>query len=264
MILLFVVLATLAQDDGKKAQELLDAVGAQLKDAPALQIDYVWHVQTAKETTKIKFSLMAKRPNLLWFTEKEKGTNSEMTLFDGKWHWTYDTDENEYTKSTQSPYIFSTCISGSPLQEIFFKGASRMLYRASEIKVGEEKLGNETCRTIRWTRKRGKARTDTSKLWIDSRDLIRRSEGTSVSGEERSDETLDYKKVDLNPKLPDDAFTFKPKKGAKEAKEAGSSDELLPIGSQAPDFEAADLDGKKVKLTDYKGKTVLLNFWFHG
>jgi peroxiredoxin len=29
----------------------------------------------------------------------------------------------------------------------------------------------------------------------------------------------------------------------------------------APDFELADMHGKKVRLSDYRGKTVILNFW---
>ncbi|HUN89878.1 MAG TPA: TlpA disulfide reductase family protein [Terriglobales bacterium] len=33
------------------------------------------------------------------------------------------------------------------------------------------------------------------------------------------------------------------------------------LGSVAPDFTLATLDGKKVKLSDYRGKAVLLNFW---
>jgi len=33
------------------------------------------------------------------------------------------------------------------------------------------------------------------------------------------------------------------------------------IGAIAPDFTLATLDGKKVKLSDYRGKAVLLNFW---
>lgn len=32
-------------------------------------------------------------------------------------------------------------------------------------------------------------------------------------------------------------------------------------GRTAPDFELATLDGRKVKLSDYRGKAVVLNFW---
>ena len=32
-------------------------------------------------------------------------------------------------------------------------------------------------------------------------------------------------------------------------------------GMAAPDFELVSLDGKKIKLSDYRGKAVLLNFW---
>lgn len=35
----------------------------------------------------------------------------------------------------------------------------------------------------------------------------------------------------------------------------------LELGSPASDFELADLSGKSVKLSDYKGKTVVINFW---
>ena len=32
-------------------------------------------------------------------------------------------------------------------------------------------------------------------------------------------------------------------------------------GRRAPDFELTSLDGKRVKLSDFRGKAVLLNFW---
>ena len=44
-------------------------------------------------------------------------------------------------------------------------------------------------------------------------------------------------------------------KMAKPAADAGS------IGSAAPEFELADLSGKKVRLSDFKGKVVILDFW---
>ncbi len=35
----------------------------------------------------------------------------------------------------------------------------------------------------------------------------------------------------------------------------------LKIGTAAPDFSLKDLNGNMVKLSDYKGKKVMLNFW---
>ncbi len=37
--------------------------------------------------------------------------------------------------------------------------------------------------------------------------------------------------------------------------------ELLKVGDDAPDFETVDQDGKKVRLGDYKDKTVVLYFY---
>lgn len=37
----------------------------------------------------------------------------------------------------------------------------------------------------------------------------------------------------------------------------------LAIGKIAPDIEGEDIDGKKFKLTDYRGKVVVIDFWGH-
>lgn len=50
-------------------------------------------------------------------------------------------------------------------------------------------------------------------------------------------------------------------------KEAGPSPRGAPnagglnIGQQAPEIAGTDLDGKELKLSDYRGKVVLLDFW---
>ena len=36
---------------------------------------------------------------------------------------------------------------------------------------------------------------------------------------------------------------------------------MLKVGDQAPDFEATDHRGKRVKLSDFRGKKLLL--WFY-
>jgi len=37
----------------------------------------------------------------------------------------------------------------------------------------------------------------------------------------------------------------------------------LAVGKLAPDIEGGDQDGKRFKLSDYRGKVVLLDFWYH-
>lgn len=37
--------------------------------------------------------------------------------------------------------------------------------------------------------------------------------------------------------------------------------ETLKVGAEAPDFEVVDLNGETFRLSDYKGKGIVLNFW---
>jgi len=41
----------------------------------------------------------------------------------------------------------------------------------------------------------------------------------------------------------------------------GETEVGLSIGKRAPDFEAKDADGVAFKLSDYRGKVVVLDFW---
>jgi thiol-disulfide isomerase/thioredoxin len=53
------------------------------------------------------------------------------------------------------------------------------------------------------------------------------------------------------------AIPLKPAPGGR----SGSDVQILKVGSVAPDFESKDLSGKTVRLSDWKGKVVVLDFW---
>ena len=47
--------------------------------------------------------------------------------------------------------------------------------------------------------------------------------------------------------------------------DAAAGPEVSPpsVGSQAPEIEGQDVDGETFRLSDYRGKVVLLDFWGH-
>lgn len=61
----------------------------------------------------------------------------------------------------------------------------------------------------------------------------------------------------LNAPIANSKFAYTPPAGA----ELITVPKLLANGTVAPDFTVQDKDGKAVKLSDYKGKTVVLDFW---
>jgi hypothetical protein len=69
-----------------------------------------------------------------------------------------------------------------------------------------------------------------------------------------------------NPKEAEKHFTDVIEKyGTKEQKETAKAElfemQNLVIGKVAPEIEGEDVDGKKFKLSDYRGKVVVIDFW---
>lgn len=73
-----------------------------------------------------------------------------------------------------------------------------------------------------------------------------------------SDETTIEKKADT---ISDNTITSPPKDNNKVEKVTDSDEVGLGVGQIAPDFQLSTLDGETVKLSDYRGKKVMLNFW---
>jgi peroxiredoxin len=72
--------------------------------------------------------------------------------------------------------------------------------------------------------------------------------------------TWDLESVSLNKTIPDSRFHFVPPADAIPFDKPIRA-EALEVGSEAPDFELPDVAGHSVRLSDFRGKVVVLKFW---
>ena len=98
--------------------------------------------------------------------------------------------------------------------------------------------------------KRFKA-ADTKDLYKASRTAVRHLKYNTVSDAVFAQTLLDAKLL----------TRARDKKVREAAKRSVFKLERLQIGMVAPDIVAKDLDGKKFKLSDYRGKVVVIDFW---
>jgi thiol-disulfide isomerase/thioredoxin len=82
-----------------------------------------------------------------------------------------------------------------------------------------------------------------------------------------------YIEIELNPELAEDAFAFALPEGAARQESffdaiqaatdsvASEYNQMFQVGDTVPEFSGTRLDGTELKLADYKGKVVLLDFW---
>jgi thiol-disulfide isomerase/thioredoxin len=97
------------------------------------------------------------------------------------------------------------------------------------------------------------------RLWIDVETSIIRQVQYEMDGRSYSEY---YHDVELDPVISADHFTFTPPAHAEEVLYLGEGrqyDDL--IGQPAPDFSLEDVDAQPVRLADYKGQVVMVDFW---
>ena len=103
--------------------------------------------------------------------------------------------------------------------------------------------------------------TERDRLYIGADNLVHRTVSTFNIG--WSAEEME-RNIKVNTLITASAFKFAPPPGAQLSKPYVAPPPpkpLLAVGTPAPDFTATAPDGSTVHLSDFKGKTVVLDFW---
>jgi thiol-disulfide isomerase/thioredoxin len=256
------------------ASKLLTELNTKREALPALHQEF-----EATQTTKTDASSRGLHRDLVvdisqgkWRERSITGFGDRVRIFDGQGQFVMETDGDEYIKIDRKVK--------EPAPEPGPYGADLEWAKATEVKRQPCGLSanDHTCLIVdvpvkKWMRADTNGKTTrlsdgVSRLAFDTETgvLIQ-----SVTQEVIETSRINYE-VDLTYSLkrmnygtaPDESL-FKLPEGLHEVKEfarwnAARIKKQL-VGKPAPELEVTDMDGKPVSLSDFKGKTVLLDFW---
>ena len=193
------------------------------------------------------------------------GSKPHLYVADGKAQYEYNALTNQYSTLTPEPNgrIFSQLRDMSQIDMILNGGVAAPNAK-TERTVATETLDGRTMvvTTDMQPASKGSDGTEyaaSTKTWVDASTHLpyRREFFTTTGGKTMPLQELDFSDWVLNKPIRATQLAWVPPAGSKPFSEPA----LLAVGSPAPDFAALTPAGKTVHLSDYKGKTVVLDFW---
>lgn len=148
------------------------------------------------------------------------------------------------------------------LEYIHPKPFSDELNAISAELEGEEDIGGVNCYAV-YIKYQNRSE---SRWFFGSKDFLPRRVERIVRGDAKGAQVLVVKNLNTNPAIDKATFRLTPPEGFIERKfdneeDAVAAEQLLPIGSTAPDFELKTPEGKSVSLKSLRGNVVVLDFW---
>ncbi len=269
---------------GSELDRVLASVEARFRDAGSITVETL--VNVGADVPKSFLRTTWAKPGLYreerWDGETPDGEPSSLQISDGTTSWLYFPGQKKYYEMAISP--------GDLDRKPFVMGFTREGKLAvAGIEAGREEelvfgagclcmpipgggtlalaadaeAGGQACRVITYT-----VGTMVQTFYVSKAD------GTPVrftleSRMEHNGKTFttsaasEMKRVDSAAAADAALFKWAVPEGATKAAKAGE-DKLLAAGGVAPELGAVDAEGRPVRLSDFKGKVVLLNFWFLG
>jgi peroxiredoxin/outer membrane lipoprotein-sorting protein len=209
--------------------------------------------QSAQRRTTL-FKMTISQPGKLRI-EETGSSEPSVIISDGKTVWEFFPESNEYTATPAGKQGFGQSFIApySLLNEI----------REPARIIGFGRVADTDCTMLTIGRDGNHTRT----LWIDPHtNFIRRDEAKDIStrgGASSSQSSTTTFSVARAIDTPDSAiFSFDPgKTRAIERRELQKAASVTSIGTLAPEFTLRNLQGEEVRLSDLRGKIVVLDFW---
>lgn len=272
LVLLLMALCTLPQiaRADAEADRLFQKVEAATLAAKTLRAEFVTTLKsgTQREESAGTLTLMRPRYARFQFVQTHQDQNSPAPTTrrltyasDGDNLWAVWLPENQYQEFRVPTGGDATYEEFCPLGQAFFEitgtlKALKTVYSRWKISRRETE-GGETFQVLDGENALEKAHI---KLYIGSDFLIHRLAGSS-GGTAPTLIDSRLKRVSLDETMTVAQFAFAPPSGAKKQARVRATAPLPRSGETAPDFTARDTQGRTVKLSDYRGRVVVLDFW---
>lgn len=270
-------------------REALDPVRERFGDASAVTVEVVATVGGgARSFVRTTWADPGLYREERWDGEAPVGEPASLEVFDGTTSWLYFPAEKKYYERAiqpadldRKPFLLGFTRDGKLAVEGIEAGREEELVFAAgclcmpipgggKLEAGPDAdVGGRACRTVTYTVGRivetfYVAKDDAAPVRFTLESSFEHDgktfRTTAESDLKRTEKVLRLETTGRpNPGL----FRFTPPDGASPASRPGE-EKLLAIGAGAPELGAVDASGNPVRLADYRGKVVLLNFWFLG
>ncbi len=257
------------------ASALLTATADKYSKMKSYEGSWEWKLTDGGVTKTMARSFTFKSPNFYNLTVKSEEGKTVSAICDGKKGYVLNDQLSEFTTApdsipdaTESPLMISPTLAGTPFLQFFGSAARVIDERVEPSFLPDETVNGDKCKVVKFfckgpfgttelaiSEKTGLIVKITCRLEPIRKDLnriFREEAGIKMVEEFRS------QKPDFT--VSDSSFEVQIPKGVVMRPGLAPASALLP-GKPAPDLEVTTLTGKKLKISDFRGKVLLLDFW---